>query len=941
MRSLLSIIKKVWFPAVIVGLVAVQTFGMNTSRPLASGSSKQKTDTEHKIDTVIYSNSKIFTKFRSEYDRLKAEEEISITSDTSSADTIVFNPADTIKAPDSLKITDPFRYKYYVAIKDSLTHIRVRDSLKKAGDSLDWPKIDSLYAIDSAETAIRRFNEWYASLDKAAKKKYDFEQKMKIKRKQVDSILNAKDSLLARKDSILAATPRILETFAVPDSMQYKRIITWNKDRYFNDVKLNTLDTSYNYHFNDYPFMRENVNVSYLGISGSPVLPYDFSKQKSGEGVYFYTPYESYTYSPYTMPMYNTKTPYTELAYWGTLFANTERAEDEVHILTTQNILPSLNMTLEYNRFGANGMLENEKTDNRTFSAAVNFMGKRYLGHVGYIYNKISRGENGGIVDNFWIRDTTVGSREIDVRLKNASTLIKKNTVFADQTYRIPFNFIKNSSEKRKFMKAYRDSVLSSNDPAAIASLDSTVKSAWLVRKEQLAAADTLDTDVTTAFIGHSSEYSAYRKIYTDNLTSSDRNGSDLYGGNFFINPRESWDSLRVMKFENKVFIKLQPWSSEGIVSALNVGIGDKLLNYYMFPRDGFLYKNSGNTVWNSAYIYGGAKGQYKKYFNWTADAYYTFLGKEINDVGINADAEFNLFPFRRHKNSPLSLKAHFETSLDEPDFYYQHYFSNHYMWENSFTKISKTMAEGELSIPHWNLYLNAGWTLMKNHIYFNELSIPQQCASPVSVLKFSLDKNFIFKGIHLDNRLLLQFSSNEDVIPVPLVALNSRWYWQFNVVKNVMQMQIGANVTWNTSWYAPGYNPAIGTFYNQKVEKYGECPYIDAFVNIQWKRACVFLKLVNAGMGWPNESADYFSAHGYIRPQRAFKIGIYWPFYMQPGKNKSVGSVSGGSGGSGGGIGGGLGGALGGFGGGSGSSGGGFGGGGGFRQNQNSGMGF
>jgi len=147
--------------------------------------------------------------------------------------------------------------------------------------------------------------------------------------------------------------------------------------------------------------------------------------------------------------------------------------------------------------------------------------------------------------------------------------------------------------------------------------------------------------------------------------------------------------------------------------------------------------------------------------------------------------------------------------------------------------------------------------------------------------------------------------------------------------VKKVMQMQIGANVTYTTKWYEPGYSPALGMFYNQKVEKYGNCPYIDAFVNIQWKRACIFVKVINVNMGWPLDSADYFSAHGYIRPQRAFKIGIYWPFYIQPSKNKAVSggsSLGGGSSnsegsGSSGGLGGGLGGFGGGFGGGSGRS--------------------
>lgn len=902
----------------LVGLVTVQTFGMDISRHDGVRMPWQSTEDITVQDTVIYTNN-IYTKFRDEYEKLAIKDSHQADSLGSDSTEVFISARDTMKVPDSLKYTDPFRYKYYVAIKDSLTHVIVRDSLKNAGDSLDWPKLDSLYRLDSTETAIRKFNEWYASLDKAARKNYDFEQKMKARQAYIDSLLDAKDSLLTIKDSIRENTPRILETFAVPDSMFYKRILTWNKGKSFNDVKLHDLDTSYNYYFNDYPFMRDNVNVSYLGISGSAVQPFDFTKQTSGEEVSFYTPYEYYSYSPYTLPMYNSKTPYTELAYWGTLFANAERAENELHLMTTQNIFPSWNFMLEYDRHGANGMLENEDVDNRTTVMSTNYMGKRYLMHAGYIYNKMSKGENGGIVDNFWIRDTTVGSREIDVRLKDASTLIKKNTIFLDQTYRIPFSFIKNIQDKKAFRKEnkpYRDSVMATGDTSAIRKMNELMAGkaeAMLANRKS----DSLDTDITTAFIGHSSEYSVYRKIYKDNIALSDTSARNLYNNNFYLNPTSTADSLRVMKFDNKVFIKLQPWSDDGIVSALNVGIGDKLMNYYMFPRDGYLLNKKGNTVWNTTYVYGGAKGRYKQYFEWDAEGHYNFMGKEVNDFGIEANARFSIYPFRKHKKSPISLSAHFETSLDEPEYYQQHYYSNHYVWDNDFDKISKTQVTGTLSIPHWKLGLTAGWTLMKNHVYYDAHALAQQEKGAVSVLKVALNKNFKIAGIHLDNQILAQFSSNTDVIPVPELAVNARWYWQFNVVKNVMQMQLGANVTYNTKWYAPGYSPALGMFYNQKEEKYGNCPYIDAFVNIQWKRACIFVKLLNAGMGWPMDKADYFSAHGYIRPQRGVKFGVFWPFYIQPGRNKSIGNAGGGGGGSARNSSGGASGGLGGFGGG------------------------
>lgn len=896
MKRILSKISKIWFPALLVGIVAIQGFAADWSRAVEAGFLWPGGWSGNAAlqDTVIYHND-IYTKFRSEYERAMADSAAADSLGLDSAEVFI-SARDTMKVPDSLRYTDPFRFKYYVAIKDSLTHVIVRDSLKQAGDSLDWPKLDSLYLADSTETAIRKFNEWYASLDKAARKKYDFEQKMKVRQHMIDSMLNAKDSLMAIRDSIRENTPRILETFSVPDSMFYKRIFTWNKGRYFNDVVPRDIDTSYNYYYNDYPFMRKDLNVSYLGIVGSAVQTYNFRKRKSVEGVSFYEPYECYSYNPYTAPMYNTKTPYTELAYWGTLFANDERAENDLHIMTTQNIFPSFNFTLEYDRVGANGMLENEKVDNRTFMAAANYLGKKYQMHGGYIYNKMSKGENGGIVDNFWIRDTTVGSREIDVRLKDASTLIKKNTVFLDQTYRIPFNFIQKMKDRKVLKKenAYRDSVIATGDSIAIAAME-----AFLAEKQEARtakSADTLNTDITTAFIGHSSEYSTYRKIYEDKIGLEDTEARNLYNNKFYINPTASADSIRVMKFENKLFIKLQPWASDAIVSAINVGIGDKLMNYYMFTPDSYLYKKKGNTVWNSTYLYGGVKGQYKNYFHWDADGYYTFLGKEINDFGIDANMGFNIYPFRRYRKSPISFNAHFGTNLKEPDFYQQHYYSNHYKWDNDFSKISTTTLDGTISIPHWKLNIDAGWTLIKNHIYYDGQAMAQQEASAVSVFNVALTKNFKLWGLHFDNQALFQLSSNADVIPLPMVAINARWYWQFNVVKKVMQMQIGANVTYNTNWYAPGYSPALGMFYNQKVEKYGNCPYIDAFVNIQWKRACIFVKFVNVGMGWPMEHADYFSAHGYIRPQRAFKLGIFWPFYMQPGRNKSVGNAGGGS---------------------------------------------
>lgn len=877
-----NLMAKIWVPFLLVAVAAIQSFGIDAGRAIGFKKIADSLMVNRLTDTTVV-------------DSIVKE---AIVADSLQSDTtIVLTARDTIIAPDSLKETDPFFYKYYVAVKDSATRAQVRDSLIQAQDTLELLKLDSLYIKDSTEVAIAKHNAWYASLTKKERKKYDYEQALPAKIAEMKRKMEVKDSIKAVKDSIIAETPRILETFAIPDSMQYKRIITWKEDRHFHDVNLQPFDTTYNYNFNEYPYYHEDINTTSLGVSGSPEQSYNYFKRASTENAIFYTTSQRYSYSPETLPNYNTKTPYTELAYWGTLFANKDKEESNIKILTTQNILPELNLTLEYRRYGGNGLLKREDTNNRNAVISGNYMGKRYLMHTGFIYNKVARSENGGIVDNFWIRDTTVDAREIDIYLKDASSTTKKNTVFLDQSYRIPFTFIENLKGRKERLRkaAVRDSIMASGDSAAIAQL---LEAEALELEEGEADADTasINKDITTAIIGHSSEYSVFRRIYQDNISKSDEFGRKFYNDRFYLNPTKSADSLRVMKFENRFFIRLQPWKSDGIVSKLDVGIGDKLANYFSFKRTDYI-QGSSNTLLNSAYLYAGAKGQYKKYFTWDAKGEYTFLGYEVNDFGIHANMTFSAYPFRRDKNSPLNLNAHFETTLKEPDYYEQHLCTNHYMWDNDFGKISTTKLGAELEIPRWDLNAAFDYALLSNNIYYDTEGIVRQNSAPMSVMSASLRKDFKVWKLHFENEGLFQLSSNKDVLPLPMLALNLRYYLQFDVVKKVMQMQIGANIAFTTKWYAPAFNPVLGVFHNQNVAEYGNCPYIDAFVNIQWKRACIFVKLVNANMGWPNKSADYFSADGYIAPQRAIKFGISWPFYIQPGKNNSSTSGTGASG--------------------------------------------
>jgi hypothetical protein len=884
-----GLIAKIWVPTLLVMAAAVQSFGIDAGRAI---------NMQRISDSLmlIMNEDSSFAEKATDTLQLDSILTDSILTDTIRPDsTVILTARDTIVVPDSLKETDPFFYKYYIAVKDSTTRIQVRDSLIQAGDSLELHMLDSLYLKDSTEVAKAKFALWYAGLTRKERKKYDAEQALPALIAAANRKLEIKDSIRAHKDSVLQATPRVLETFAFPDSMQYKRIVTWKHDRNFHNMEQlreQWPDTSFNVHFFDYPFMKENVGVSWLGTAGSPVEPYNFFKRDYNQDAIFFTPYQSWGYTPESMPQYNTKTPYVELAYWGTLFANKEKEESDIKVLVTQNITPELNLTLQYSNFSGNGMLRREDTKYRTFVAGTNYVGKKYLMHAGFIYNRIERSENGGITDQSMIRDTTVDAREIEVYLKDAGSKLRTNTVYLDQSYRIPFSFIENLKGRKgqKAEQARRDSIMASGDTIAIEALKAQIEAELA---QEAAKADTarINTDITSAFIGHSSEFAVFRRSYTDKIT--DRFGREFYNDRFYINPTTSKDSMRVMRIDNKAFIRLQPWKSDGIISKLDVGIGDKLLNFYSFSPSSYL-SGPENVIQNSVYLYAGAQGQYKKYFNWDATGKYNFLGHEINDFDISANILFKLYPFRRDKNSPLALKVHFETNLKEPNYYDQHLYTNHFVWNNNFDKISTTKVEGALSIPNWKLDASFGYALLSNNIYYDNQGMARQNSTPMSVMSATLRKDFKLWKFHLDNWALLQISSNPDVMPLPLLALNLRYYLEFDVVKNAMTMQIGAHGTYTTRWYAPGYNPVLGVFHNQNERKYGNCPYVDAFVNIQWKRVSIFVKALNVNMGWPCKKMDYFSADGYINTQRAFKIGISWPFWTFPGKKGSTGESSG-----------------------------------------------
>ena len=330
-----------------------------------------------------------------------------------------------------------------------------------------------------------------------------------------------RDSVWNYKDSVLRNTPRILHTYVFDDTTKYKRMFLWNADTWFNKPVSINPDTTFHDWFSEQPHQKYDAGATWLGVSGSAMLYNNWFLRPHFKEFPFFEYYLPYSYTPETLPFYNTKTPYTELAYWGTLFANKKMEEANIKFLHTQNLTPSFNINFLYQRYGSAGMLESERTDNRTLAITGNYLGKRYVAQGGYLFNRIKRDENGGISDPSMVLDTLVDAKVIPITLNDADNTLKRNTFFHTHSYGIPFKFLQKAD------------TLDANDDRKLG-------------------------EGTMAYIGHSFDASFYSKKYNDKIALSDSIGRAFYHDKFYINPTASADSMRVFKLENLTFPSIE-----------------------------------------------------------------------------------------------------------------------------------------------------------------------------------------------------------------------------------------------------------------------------------------------------------------------------------------------------------------------------------------------
>ncbi|HBL70922.1 putative porin [uncultured Alistipes sp.] len=635
-----------------------------------------------------------------------------------------------------------------------------------------------------------------------------------------------------------------LESYFFGDSIRALNNFRWHVSRDYNRVNVGTLDTTLTDYRIDYPFYREDVGDIAQGALGQTSLPLNYFRRPQFFDFGFASPYYAYTYNMENVDFYNTKKPIIRMSYEES--GQKRFREENFNIMHAQNISPSTGFNIDYKARGTRGQYVWSRTKNHNLAVAFNHTGKRYSVHAAYYNNHIEQQENGGVVGVWALRDTTFEMPSgIPMKLSEAEAenTYRNNAFFVTQSYAIPLQRVTD----RDFSLA----------------------------------------DLSTVYVGHSFEYSSWSKIYTDNNVpyTDERDHRDEQGNfvsaehnyydNWFINPTQTRDSIYERVISNRIFVQAQPWDRNGVVGTIDAGVGLDLHTYSQFELDDYLSGHYTKVKKTSYFAYGSVNGKIKKYVDWGANIKFYPSGYRGGDINIGAHLALTGY-LRGH---PLILEGRLSMDRRSPNYWQENLFSNHYIWSTPLNKENETRFEVKFSVPDFAFEVGGWQGVVSDKIYYGADSNVAQHAGSVSLTSVYARKDFRLGGLHLDNRVLLQWSTDQEVVPVPLLSAFLSYYYEFWVVRDVLRLQIGLDGRYNTRYYAPGYNPALSVYYNQREVEVGNYPYMDAFVMAKWKRMRIFLKYQHVNKGLFG-NGEYFSAAGYPLNPGMFKIGISWGFY-------------------------------------------------------------
>lgn len=649
-----------------------------------------------------------------------------------------------------------------------------------------------------------------------------------------------------------------IDTTAVVDASTVPvGLSSWTIDERFGNRIQVPVDTL------QFGFQNSNDNggptghFTHLGNLGSPRISHVFFERKETTQEFFTDSY-SFSYdTPGTVKYTNTKSPFTNLTYYK--LGSSRRAEEQFKAYFAVNVNKRLGFGFDIDYIYGRGQFQNQSTAQFNGNLFTYYHGDKYEMHFNFINNNYKVTENGGISDDRYIThplEMADGKRvyksyEIQTNLQD---IWNKNTGYhAFLSHRYNLGFYKDESSEN----------------------DTIVKEVFVP---------------VTSFI-HTVKVDMNTRRY---ISQNDKQNREYFQNNYLGN--DSTDMTKYMSVKNTVGISLREGFNKWAKAGLTAFVSFEHRRFSMtdsingtpgqFMRD---YKE------NTLSVGGQLIKSQGKTIHYDVLGEIAVLGEDIGQFNIEGKGDLNFRLF----NDTVRLDANAYIKNIKPTFYYRHFHSKHYWWDNDLSMITRTKLEGKLSIDRWRTQLQAGVENITNYTYLDNTSVGytssndtgtktykndvavRQNAGNIQVFSAKLRQDFKLGILHLDNEVVYQKSSNSTILPLPDLVLYHNLYIRAGLAKKVLTVELGADVRYFTQYYAPDYAPAIGQFYLQNPEtryKLGGYPLVNGYLNIHLKRTRIFVMMYNLVQG-TGERSYIFAPHYPLNP-RAFKFGISWNFF-------------------------------------------------------------
>lgn len=387
-----------------------------------------------------------------------------------------------------------------------------------------------------------------------------------------------------------------------------------------------------------------------------------------------------------------------------------------------------------------------------------------------------------------------------------------------------------------------------------------------------------------TSFI-HTVKFDNYRRIYEAYQTPADYYLNEYYDAGRLTGD-SIYDQTKHWHMKNTFAIAMLEGFNKWAKAGLKAFASYDLRHYELPTMEGGFEKHNEHVL----SVGGQLSKQEGKTLHYNAVAEIGLTGVDAGTLAIDGNVDVNI-PFL---SDTLQVRGDAFFHRETPSFYYRNYHARHLWWENNLDKTIHTRIMGTLSFPKTRTKLRVAVDKIKNYTYFSQsyditeeglrtgvMVTPMQESGGINLLTAQLEQNFRLGILNWENQFTYQHSSKESVLPVPAFNAYTNLYIKFKVVK-VLNVDLGADMRYFTSYEAPDYSPYMGQYTVQgngeNNVKIGNYPIVNVYANVHIKHTRFFVMMshINAGQGDKN----YFFAPHYPMNERVFRIGVSWNFF-------------------------------------------------------------